>query len=90
MKTSICYAHAKFWRNSSVFGHKIATQNAKTTYDKFFIAIFDVLDHPPLGVTAGHRQQRLYRPLDEVRRGMHLVVNHFQLILKRSRYSFWR
>ena len=40
-----------------------------------------------LGVTAGHRQQRLYRPLDELRR-VHLVVNHFQLILKRSRYSF--
>ena len=45
------------------------------------------LGNHPLGVTAGHRQQRLYRPLDEGRRGMHLVVNHFQLILKRSRYS---
>ena len=39
MKTSICYAHAQFWGNPSVFGHKIAEINAKTTYDKIFDCI---------------------------------------------------
>ena len=31
MKTSICYAHAKFSSNASVFGDRIAKTNAKTT-----------------------------------------------------------
>ena len=36
MKLSICYAHAKFWGNPSVFGLKITKQTPKTTYDKNF------------------------------------------------------
>ena len=36
MKTSICYAHAKFWGDPSVFGHKIARKPAKIAYDKTF------------------------------------------------------
>ena len=36
MKTSICYAHAKFWGDLSVFGHKIARKPAKIAYDKTF------------------------------------------------------
>ena len=36
MKTSSFYAHAKFWGNLSVFSHRIAKKNAKTTYDNFY------------------------------------------------------
>ena len=45
MKLNICYAHDKFWGNPSVFGLKIATQTAKTTYDKFLLKFLEVLDH---------------------------------------------
>ena len=46
MKLSICYVHAKFWGNLSVFGLKIAKQTATTTYDKhFWLQFSEVLDH---------------------------------------------
>ena len=46
MKTSICYAYAKFWGNPSIFGPQIAKKKRENhTYQNFGLQFLEVLDH---------------------------------------------
>ena len=49
MKTIIVYAHAKFWGNPSVCGHRMPPPQKKKrqnyTRQTFLLQIFEVLDH---------------------------------------------
>ena len=40
LKTGICYTHAKFWGNPSIFGPQIAQKTRKPYISKFWIPIF--------------------------------------------------